>query len=384
METPRQKSGIRLTAVFPFAFSSAAFILTLLAVLSGTQPSTFEDGDMVTLNTSKVGQNIIKFTPATNTPKRNSILDLFGLDPSATQSASAAAATSTTAAGDFLNSLLGPAQGILDDLGSAFDGIVSNLTTDLDSGLTNLENELAASLTKDLGIQQYYSLYVSGICMGSYDNATDPTSATNNTKCMTYQNATSSLSNFSIPNSIKLGTTNVSVPILASVSGAGGTITNAVTILTKAMLAFFILSLIGSASTAIGSGVGFLLPENPIIIYSNLGFSTLGSIFQVVGAALATAVIAALNLAASSIGNGVGVYSTQGKTFLIFVWLSFALLVTSNWYWLAIWFVEVREFTLRVRRRGSDEIGNWRGLPREIWGDLRAESVLLEGKENYY
>jgi hypothetical protein len=49
METPRQKSGIRLTAVFPFAFSSAAFILTLLAVLSGTQPSTFEDGDMVTV-----------------------------------------------------------------------------------------------------------------------------------------------------------------------------------------------------------------------------------------------------------------------------------------------------------------------------------------------
>ncbi len=49
MDNPRQKSGIRLTAVFPFAFSSAAFILTLLAVLSGTQPSTFEDGDMVTV-----------------------------------------------------------------------------------------------------------------------------------------------------------------------------------------------------------------------------------------------------------------------------------------------------------------------------------------------
>jgi hypothetical protein len=46
-----------------------------------------------------------------------------------------------------------------------------------------------------------------------------------------------------------------------------------------------------------------------------------------------------------------------------------------------IWFVELREFTLRIRRRTSDEIGNWRGILKEVWGDLRAESVLLEGRE---
>ena len=139
-----------------------------------------------------MGQNIIKFTPATNTPKRNSLLDPFGLAAatSATQSASAPGATSTKGANGFLNSLLGPAQGILSDLGSAFDGIVSNLTTGLDNGLTNLENQFAASVTKELGIQGYYSLYVNGICMGNYDNATNPKSGTNNTKCMTYSNAT--------------------------------------------------------------------------------------------------------------------------------------------------------------------------------------------------
>jgi len=142
------------------------------------------------LNTSTVGQNIIKFTPATNTPKRNSLLDPFGLATTTTQSASAPGATSTSVAGGFLNSILGPAQGILGDLGTAFDGLVSNLTTAVDNGLTTLENELASSITKELGIQQYYSLYVNGICMGNYDNATDPTSATNNTKCMTYANAT--------------------------------------------------------------------------------------------------------------------------------------------------------------------------------------------------
>ncbi|KAE9364018.1 hypothetical protein N431DRAFT_497738 [Stipitochalara longipes BDJ] len=371
MDVPQKKNGVRLTAAIPFAFSAVAFILTLLAVLSGMQPSMFEDGDMITLNTSTVGQNIIKFTPATNTAKRNSILDPFGLAPSDAQSTSAPGATSTNGGSGFLNSLLGPTQGILGDLGSVFDGIVSNLTTDLDNGLTNLENGLAESIAKELGIQQYYSLYVHG-------------SGTNNTNCMTYQKATSGLSNFSIPNSIKLGTTNVSVPILASVSGAGGTITSAVTILTKAMLAFFILSLIGSAMTAIGSGVGFLLPRNSIVIYSNLGFSTLGFTFHIIGAGMSTAVIVALNLAASSIGNGVGVYSTKGNKFLAFVWLSFALLLISGSYWLAIWFVEVRGYTLRVRRRSTDEIGNLRGLPREIRGDLRAENVLLEGKGSYY
>ena len=150
------------------------------------------------------------------------------------------------------------------------------------------------------------------------------------------------------------------------------------------MLAFFILSLIGSAMTAIGSGIGFLLPGNAIVIYSNVGFSTLGFIFHIAGAAMTTTVIAALNIAARSIGNGVGVYATQGNKFLILMWVSFTLMIISNLYWVAVWFVEAREFTLRVRRRRSDEISNWRGLPRELWGDLRAESMLLEGKGNYY
>lgn len=165
-------------------------------------------------------------------------------------------------------------------------------------------------------------------------------------------------------------------------SGAGGTVTSAVTILTKAILAFFLLSLIGSAMTAIGSGVGFLLPGNPIAVYSNLSFSIVGWIFHAVGAALSTAVIAALKLVA--IGNGVGVYSAQATKFLIFVWISFAFLLLSNFYCVAIWFVEFRGFTSRVRRRSSDEIGNWRGIPREIWGELKVESVLVSGKGNYY
>lgn len=150
------------------------------------------------------------------------------------------------------------------------------------------------------------------------------------------------------------------------------------------MFAFFILSLIGSAATAIGSGVGFLLPESSIVVYSNIGFSTMGSIFHVIGAGTSTAVVVALNVAARSIGNGVGVYSSSGKKFLVFVWVSYGLLLIANSFWVVVWFVEVREFTLRVRRRTSNEIGNWRGIPKEIWGDLRSESVLLEGKGNYY
>jgi hypothetical protein len=52
MDVPRKRNGIRLGAVIPFALSTVAFTLTLLAVLSGTQPNMFEDGDMVTANSS--------------------------------------------------------------------------------------------------------------------------------------------------------------------------------------------------------------------------------------------------------------------------------------------------------------------------------------------
>lgn len=141
------------------------------------------------LNISNVGQNVVKFTPATRTQKRNSILDPFGLVPSATaaQSALAPGAISAAGAGGFLNSLLGPAQSILGDLGNVFDGIVSNPITDLDSCLANLEKGLAANITKELGIQQYYSPYVNGICMGSFDNASDPNSAANSTRCTIFE-----------------------------------------------------------------------------------------------------------------------------------------------------------------------------------------------------
>jgi len=49
VDVPRKRNGIRLAAVIPFSLSTVAFTLTFLAVLSGTQPNMFEDGDMATV-----------------------------------------------------------------------------------------------------------------------------------------------------------------------------------------------------------------------------------------------------------------------------------------------------------------------------------------------
>ncbi|CZR57366.1 uncharacterized protein PAC_07255 [Phialocephala subalpina] len=375
METPKSRR-VRLTALVPFAFLIVSFVLTLLAVLSGSAPGMFENSNLLTVNSSTVGQNIVKFTPATNTGKRSSILDPFGLSTSSTTKSSSA--PSSTATGG----LAGGLQGILGQIGDVFNGVVQNITDDLDSGLTKIETEVASSITKYLGISDYYSLHMNNICMGSYANASNPGSTYSSEKCMSYSNATSGLSNINIPSSIKIANTNISAPILSSVSGAGGTLGSAVTILTKAIFASFVISLIGSSISALGSLLSFLLPQNSILIYINLGFSLLGFTFHAIGTAAATAAVAAINSAANSIGNDISLYSKAGSQFLVFVWISFGLMLVSSLYWSTVWFVEVRTWSVRLRRRTIEEVGNYSGLLGEVGRDFKAESKLEIGKED--
>jgi hypothetical protein len=177
---------------------------------------------------------------------------------------------------------------------------------------------------------------------------------------------------------------------LSSVSGAGGIVGTATTVLTKAVFAFFIISLVGSGVSTLGSLAGIILPQNRILIYINGGFSSMGLLFHSIGSIAATATIAAINAIANNVGNDVGLNSIAGTKFLIFVWISFALVLFSSTYWVAIWFVEFRRHSLQVRRRTPEQIGNWRGVFREVLGDFRSDKEVwnawkeIDGPPGYF
>jgi hypothetical protein len=57
------------------------------------------------------------------------------------------------------------------------------------------------------------------------------------------------------------------------------------------------------------------------------------------------------------------------------------LILFSSSYWVAIWFVEFRRHSLKVRRRTPEQIGNWSGLFREVLGDFRSDKEVWNYKE---
>ncbi|OAL47180.1 hypothetical protein IQ07DRAFT_483449, partial [Pyrenochaeta sp. DS3sAY3a] len=82
-KTPRRViKKYRFSAIVPFLFVVASFVLSLVILLAGKDKGTFEGVYLVSLNTSRLGQDIIKFEQASSTSTSTS--------PSATSSAGVA------------------------------------------------------------------------------------------------------------------------------------------------------------------------------------------------------------------------------------------------------------------------------------------------------
>jgi len=102
-------------------------------------------------------------------------------------------------------------------------------------------------------------------------------------------------------------------------------------------------------------------------------FSALGAVFQLAASIAATIMISLVVSVINSFGNSIGVSASRGVDFLVLTWVGFGVLMAVNWFWCVVWFVEVRGLAFKARRRTIYERGNWRGLLREVRGDLKVE-----------
>jgi hypothetical protein len=156
------------------------------------------------LNTSKVGQNIIQFTPTTTAAKAKRSIDLDPFDylPTPTASSSASASSSTSAP----SSISGPLaavgsffEGIWQNVTAAIDGntsdgetqllfqeVLQNITAAIDGDLTDGEAQLVADVVDGLGIQQYYSLHLLDMCSGNLSNSSDADATVSLKECISY------------------------------------------------------------------------------------------------------------------------------------------------------------------------------------------------------
>lgn len=69
--------------------------------------------------------------------------------------------------------------------------------------------------------------------------------------------------------------------------------------------------------------------------------------------------------------------------FIALIWLGFVFQSLASAYWYAIWFVEFRQVSFRIRKREAAEIGDYRGVLGEVRRDVEFGKGVREGEKSF-
>lgn len=167
-----------------------------------------------------------------------------------------------------------------------------------------------------------------------------------------------------------MATTNVTVPLLADLGTSGDYLGNTVTALARALIAFYIIAIIGSGITVLGSLIAIVLGDSRILLYINIGFSTLGTAFLLTGSIAVTILSELMAKIVNMIGNGIGLYAEKGGKFIALTWVAFGMILLANTFWFVVWFVEFKTWSLVLRSRMPEQRGNYLRVFKEVKDNL--------------
>ncbi|KAK1673186.1 hypothetical protein BDP55DRAFT_770240 [Colletotrichum godetiae] len=347
--------GGRLSAIVPIIASAVAVALSIVLLAAGTNTSNGGNNYWLSLNTSKIGQDIVQIKAANGSGNGNG-----------------------NGGGSLIPGVPGiPAPndptGITEGLGNALGGLLGNLTNALGDGVSDIQGQLVGNLTQLLGVKDNYRLYLTKMCEATYADDNDPNSKVTISKCESYDNTGAGLRNItnSIPSSFVVGTANVSVPLVAAMAGTLDQVVDLASGGAKAMTA---LLAIGTISTGI-----VLLATLPILIVGflrvlvlvSLVFSLLGSFVLPAFAIVTTSLIYGGKSMLNKSMSAFGMQIQTGGPFVAMSWVAAVASMAAASYWFMVWFVSFRRTAFSRRKRTENEIGNWRGIFREVKGDMR-------------
>lgn len=146
-----------------------------------------------------------------------------------------------------------------------------------------------------------------------------------------------------LQSSIVIGTTNVSVPAVASLSSSSTSISSTGTAIRQALIAFLIIASVGSGMVIALSVPAIISPQSRALVYAIVASLLLATTFQLLAAILLTAMAVVITSIVNLIGDAVGLHAEQGARPLLFVWLAWLFVGLAALYWTAVWFAEVRK-----------------------------------------
>lgn len=150
--------------------------------------------------------------------------------------------------------------------------------------------------------------------------------------------------------------------------------------LARAILAVVVIRIVAAVFALTGSLVGAFNNNIRIpIVLAILSFATLANISLLIVALILTVNFVDGLASLNSLGQAFGVDWSYGQSYLIIEWVGAACSLVGTVYWLSVWLVEYRQFSLSRISRDPDSIGDWSGILAELRKDWHSSRDVKYG-----
>ncbi|PSS18335.1 hypothetical protein M430DRAFT_75514, partial [Amorphotheca resinae ATCC 22711] len=280
----------RISTLFPLLCACAALVLSIFCLFAGHKPGFLEEYHIITLNTSTLGHNIIP-TTAPSSGSTPSLGSIFG-----------------SIARDFHSSIGG-------EIGSDLNSVIGHVT-----------DQLAA----ELGIQQWYSMHLMGMCEGTYSpDATTPGTQLNVSSCT----KPTAMYHFDISDQLSKELQLGKLHFDLSAIGWPSDIQNGLNNLSTALDTLFVLYTVGATATGLvilGTLITLVTPTSRFALFYNWGLISLSFLSLLIASAVITIVqIKAVGLI-NRYGNEIGVYAYKGNKYMFLTWAAVVVMLLAG------------------------------------------------------
>ena len=172
----------------------------------------------------------------------------------------------------------------------------------------------------------------------------------------------------------------MSIPILGEFHALALQLNNLLSTLEKVSLASHILALIGTGATLSLSFAAIFYPSESKMTHLNVFASYLGSTFQFGSVIITTIVLVVASSTINRFGSYLGVEAHVGVKYLVVSWFSTIFMFTASTYWDIVWFVEFRKTAITRRWRTEPQMGNYRGILREVRNNWKTPPPLSDDR----
>ncbi|PTB43814.1 hypothetical protein M441DRAFT_65614 [Trichoderma asperellum CBS 433.97] len=274
----------RSLVLIPLALSFIAFVLINLALLSGHQQGFMEDYAVIRLNTSMLGQNILRDGRLSGRSNDGSDDNVFGK----------------------INAK--------DKLGDIADDILANIA-------------------EDLGISDWYSIHIMNACQGEFGANTTAYFSLNTTNC-THSSPSNKFNLTKILNQeMSIGPLGLS---LADISWPDS-IQDKISSFNSALLALFIFFILGATFTGLSMLAcisAFFLGDKNIILLANAILALLAATMITLGSIIVTAASSIAVDGINKAGEKITLVADKGIKFYIISWVAVIFIILSTLFWI--------------------------------------------------